>query len=98
MEDRKQVLHTVVRLASKQPLTLLRLLLVGDVHYDADEVERLAILVVQALATRFDPTDRSVLLKQPEFMDEFLCGGERIVHSRSYPLHVLGMDACEIFR
>ena len=63
MKDGEQVLHPVVRLPSKQPLTLLRLLLSGDVHHDADEAGRLAILVVQALATRLDPADRSVLLE-----------------------------------
>jgi hypothetical protein len=51
----------VVRLPSKQPLMLLRFLLSSDVHHDADEVGRLAVLVFQALATRLDPADGSVL-------------------------------------
>src|SRR3974390_216676 len=98
MEDGEQVLHSVVRLPSKQALTLLRLLLIGDVHRNADEPGMRATLIVQALAPRLDPADRSVLLEQPVLLDELFSGGERTVHCLSNPLHVLWMDAREVLR
>src|SRR4029079_10644432 len=69
VKNGEQVLHPMVRFTSKQPLAVLRLLLTADFHHHANEIRRLAIFVTQALATCLDPTDRSVLLEQPVFLN-----------------------------
>ena len=77
---------------------LLRFLLSGDVHHNTDEVGKLAARISQALATCLDPADGSVFVEQPVFLDVLFSGGDCKVHGRSRPLHVLRMDAGDIFR
>ena len=88
----------MVRLAGEQPLTFLRVLLVGYVHHHADEAIRFAILAVQALATRLDPADISVFLQQPIFLNIFIARDYGVVDGVGDTLCVLGMDTREVVR
>ena len=97
MEIGENVLHPVIRFPSKQPLTLLRILLIGYVHHHADEAIRFTVLAVQALATRLDPADVSVLLKEPIFLSVLCSGGHGLIDSLSDPLNVVRMYAREVF-
>jgi hypothetical protein len=94
----ENVLHPVVRLASKQPLTLLRVLLAGYVYHHANKAIRLGILAIQAFATRLDPADSSVLSYQSVFLSILLLGGDGVVDSIGDPLNILGMDTREVIR
>jgi hypothetical protein len=46
VEIGENVLYSVIRFASEQPLTFLRILLIGYVNHYANEAIRLAILAI----------------------------------------------------
>src|ERR1700740_975964 len=86
----------MVGLPRKEPLPLFRLLLNGYVHHHTDEAVRLTILAVQALATRLDPADISVLSQQPVLLMILFSGSSRVVDCASDPMCVLRMDARKV--
>src|SRR4029079_608794 len=88
----------MVRLPRKQPWALLSVLLVGYVHDHANEASRLTIIAVQALATRLDPADVSVLLQQPILLRVLFSGGDSVVDCTSDPFGVFGVDARKVLR